>query len=99
MSSNETMEQHINKLGVMVEEFKAIETKVPLEVKVMVCFLNMLDTYKFLVTSLKSYESTKLTWEAVTTKLFNEEFMRKERGDAPSTNDVAFVHMLKECRL
>ncbi len=87
------MEQHINKLNVMVEELEAIETKVLFKVKVMVFLLNLLDSYKFLVTSLEFYESTKLTWEVVITKLFNEELMRKERGDAPSTSDVALVHI------
>jgi hypothetical protein len=42
MSFSETMEQHLNKLNMMAKELEAIETKVPLEVKVMVFFLNML---------------------------------------------------------
>ncbi len=92
MNFNETMEQHINKLNVMAEEFKAIETKMPFKVKVMVFLLSLLDSYKFLVTSLESYESTKLTWEVVIIRLFNQELMRKERGDAPNTSDVALVN-------
>ncbi len=52
----------------------------------------MLDSYKFVVMSLEFYESTKLTWEVVITRLFNEKLMRKERSDAPSTSDVALVH-------
>ncbi len=92
MSSSETMEQHLNKLNMMAKELEAIETKVPLEVKVMVFLSSLLDSYKFLIMSLEFYESTKLTWEVVITKLFNEELMRKERGDAPSTSDVVLVH-------
>ncbi len=76
----------------MVEKLEAIETKVPFKVKVMVFLLSLLDSYKFVVTSLEFYESTKLTWEVVTTKLLIEKLMGKERGDAPSTSDVALIH-------
>jgi len=99
MNFSETVEQHINKLNVMAEELKAIETKVPLKVKVMVFLLSLLDSYKFLVTSLESYESTNLTWEVVITRLFNQELMRKKRGDAPNTRCSSCSHKSKECRL
>ncbi len=92
MSFSETMEQHINKLNMMVKKLEAIETKVPLKVTVMVFLLSLLDSYKFVVTSLEFYESMKLTWEVVTTRLLIDELMRKERGDAPSTSDVALIH-------
>jgi len=99
MNFNETMEQHINKLNVMAKELEAIESRVPFEVKVMVFLLSLLDSYKFLVMSLQSYESTKLTWEVVITRLFNQKLMRKERGDTPNTSDVALVHTSRKCRL
>jgi len=99
MNFSETMEQHINKLNEMAKKLKAIETKVPLKVKVMVFLLSLLDSYKFLVTSLESYESTKLTWEVVITRLFNQELMRKERGDAPNTRCSSCSHKSKEYRL
>jgi hypothetical protein len=41
MNFNETMEQHINNLNMMVEELEVIETKVPLEIKVMVFLLSL----------------------------------------------------------
>jgi hypothetical protein len=98
MNFSETMEQHINKLNVMAKELEAIVTKVPLKVKVMVFLLSLLNSYKFLIMSLESYESTKLTWEVVITRLFNQELIRKERGDAPNTSDVALVHTSRKCR-
>ncbi len=64
----------------------------PPKVKVMVFFMSLLDNYKLLVTSLKFYKSTRLTWEVVTTKLLDEEFMRRENGDSSSASNVAFVH-------
>jgi hypothetical protein len=91
MNFSETMEQHMNKLSVMAEELKAIQAKVPLEVKVMVFLLSLSNSYKFLVTSLESYKSMKLAWEDVTTKFLNKEFMKRERSDAPNTSDVTLV--------
>ncbi len=44
----------------------------PPKVKVMVLLMSLLDNYKLLVTPVKFYESTRLTWEVVTTKLLNE---------------------------
>jgi len=75
MNSNETMEQHVNKLNVMVEEFDAIGAKVPPRVKVLIFLLSVPNSYQLLVASLESYEFTKLIWEVVTTRLFNEKFM------------------------
>jgi hypothetical protein len=57
----------------------------------MVFILSLLDSYKFLVTSLESYESTKVTWEVVITKLFNQKLM-KEKKVMLLIQDVALVH-------
>ncbi len=75
MNSNETMEQHVNKLNVMVEELDAIGSKVPPKVKVLIFLMSLPNNYQLLVMSLESYESTKLIWEVVITRLLNEEFM------------------------
>jgi hypothetical protein len=75
MSSNETMEQHVNKLSVMVEELDAIGIKVPPKVKVLIFLMSLPNSYQLLVTSLECNESTKLIREVVTTRLLNEEFM------------------------
>jgi hypothetical protein len=58
MGSNETMEQHVNKLNKMVKKLDAIKIKMPLEVKAMVLLMNLPNSYKLLVMSLESYEST-----------------------------------------
>ncbi len=79
MSSSETMEHYVNKLNGMVEECNAIGAKVLLEVKVMVPLMNLPNSYKLLVTSYESYESTRLTWEVVITRLLNEELTHEEK--------------------
>jgi predicted metal-dependent TIM-barrel fold hydrolase len=75
MNSNETMEQHVNKLNIIVEELDAIRAKVPPKVKVLIFLRSIPNRYQLLVMSLESYESTKLIWEVVTTRLLNEKFM------------------------
>jgi predicted metal-dependent TIM-barrel fold hydrolase len=75
MNSNETMEQHVNKLNIIVEELDAIRAKVPPKVKVLIFLMSIPNSYQLLVMSLESYESTKLIWEVVTTRLLNEKFM------------------------
>ncbi len=92
MSSNETMEQHVNKLNGMVKECNAIGVKLRPEVKVMVPFMSLPNSYKLLVTSYEFYESTRLTWEVVITKLLNEELTRRENCDSFNAFDIAFVH-------
>jgi type III secretory pathway component EscT len=59
MSSNETMEQHVNKLNTMAKELNAIGISVPSKIK-MVFLMDLHDSYQFLVTSLQSYKFTKL---------------------------------------
>ncbi len=54
--------------------------------------MSLLESYQLLVTSLKSYEPTKLTWEVVTTRLLDKKLMRRERGDGFDKGDVALVH-------
>jgi hypothetical protein len=76
------MEQHMNKLNVMAEELEAIQAKVPLEVKVMV----------FLLSLLNSYKSMKLTWEDITTRFLSKELMKRKRSDVPNTSEVALIH-------
>jgi hypothetical protein len=65
----------------MAKELVAIGAPIPIEVKVMVMLMNLPESYQFLVTSLESLNSIvpkKLTWVVVTTRLLNEELMRKE---------------------
>jgi hypothetical protein len=59
----------------MVEELDAIGSKVPPKVKVLIFLMSLPNNYQLLVMSLESYESTKLIWEVVITRLLNEEFM------------------------
>jgi len=59
MSSSKYMEPHVNKLNGMVEECNAIGAKVLPEVKVMVHFMSLPNSYKLLVTSYESYKSTR----------------------------------------
>jgi hypothetical protein len=75
MNLGDTMEQHLNKLGAMVEKIDAIETIVLVEVKVMVLLMSLQKNCEFLITSLESPESIdpkKLAWEVVATRLLNE---------------------------
>jgi hypothetical protein len=58
MSLSKYME-HVNKLNGMVEECNAIGAKVLPEVKVMVPFMSLPNSYKLLVTSYESYKSTR----------------------------------------
>jgi hypothetical protein len=55
ISSNETMEQHVNKSNTMVEELEVIGTTMLLEVKVTVFLMNFPINYQPLVTSSESY--------------------------------------------
>jgi hypothetical protein len=52
ISSNETIEQHVNKLNIMVEELKVIGTTMLLDMKVMVFLMNFPNSYQPLVKSL-----------------------------------------------
>jgi hypothetical protein len=82
MNSSDTMEQHLNKLGAMAKKLVAIGTPIPIEVKVMVLLMHLLESYQFFVTSLESLESidpNKITWVVITTRSLNEELMRKEK--------------------
>ncbi len=82
MNPTDTMEQHLNKLGAMVEELDAIGATIPPKVKVMILLMSLLEKYKFLVTSLESLESidtNKFPWEVIVTRLLNDELMRKEK--------------------
>ncbi len=58
----------------------------------MVLLMSLPDNYKLLVPSLKIYDSTRLTWEVVTTKPLNEEFMKRENGDSSSAFNITLVH-------
>jgi hypothetical protein len=60
MNPSNTMEEHLNKLGAIVEELDAIG--VPILVKVKVIFMNLFESYQFFVTSpklLKVHQSCK----------------------------------------
>jgi hypothetical protein len=45
MSSNETMEQHVNKLNVMVEKLDPIGVKVPPKVKLLIFLMSLPNSY------------------------------------------------------
>jgi hypothetical protein len=75
MNLGDTVEEHLNKLGAMVEKINAIKIIVLVEVKVMVLLMSLQKNYEFLITSLESPESNdpkKLAWEVVTTRMLNE---------------------------
>lgn len=71
----------MNKLGVMVDELDAIEVVIPKEIKVMVLLMSLLESYQTLFISLESSKEENPTWQNVSTRLFNEEFMRKEKAE------------------
>jgi len=60
MSSNETMEQHVNKLNTMAKELDAIGIGVFPKIKMMVFLMNLHDSYQLMVTSLQSYKFIEL---------------------------------------
>jgi hypothetical protein len=57
MNPSDTVEQHFNKLGAMVEKINAIKTIILVEVKVMVLLMSLPKNYEFPITSLESLES------------------------------------------
>jgi hypothetical protein len=57
MNPINTMEQHLNKFGAMVEELDVTRTTIPPKVKIMVLFMSLPESYESLVTSLESLES------------------------------------------
>jgi hypothetical protein len=48
MNHNDTMEQHLNKLGAMVEELDGIGATILDEIKVMVLFMSLPKSYLYL---------------------------------------------------
>ncbi len=64
----------------------------------MVLCMSLLNNYHPLVTSLEFYEFTRLTYKVVTMKLFNKEFMRKEKGDDSNKGDITLVYKNKKCK-
>jgi hypothetical protein len=76
----------------LVEECNAIRAKVLLEVKVMEPLMSLPNSYKLLVMSYKSYTSTRLTWEVVIIRLFNEELTRRKNGDSFSAFCLVLIH-------
>jgi hypothetical protein len=48
------MGHHLNKLGVMANEFNTIKATIPEEVKMMVMVMTLPNNYQILITSLKS---------------------------------------------
>lgn len=93
------MEEHLNKLGAIVEESNVIEIAIPEEVKVIMFLISLLQSYEYLLTSLESLESfdpKKLTWETVVTRLLNEELMRKENNKSLETMSSTKVTLLSK---
>jgi len=93
MNPSDTMEQHLNKMGAMVEEIDAIGTIVLVKVKVTMLLMSLPKIYEFLITSLESLESIdpkKLDWEVVATRLLNE--MEKNNvGPFESSTKTSFI--------
>ncbi len=77
------MEEHLSKLGAIIKELHVIKATIPEKVKIMMLLMSLPQSYEYLVTFLESLESfnlKKLTQEVVTTRLLNEELMKKEKN-------------------
>jgi hypothetical protein len=81
MEPLDIMEQHLNKLGTMVDELDAIEVAIPKEIKMMVLLISLPKSYQTLFNSLESSKVENCTWQNVNTRLFNKEFTRKEKAE------------------
>jgi hypothetical protein len=90
MALGDSMEEHLSKLGAIVEELDAIRVAIPKEVKVMVFLMGLPQSYEYLE-SLESFDLKKLTQEVVATRLLNEELMRKEKN---KSLEIVFVETM-----
>jgi hypothetical protein len=74
MNSSDTMDEHLNKLGAIVEELDTIG--VSILAKLTVILMNLFENYQFLITFpklIKSTNPTKVNWEVIAMKLLNED--------------------------
>jgi hypothetical protein len=71
------MEQHVNKLGAMVEELDGIGATILDEIKVMVVVMSLPKSYQYLITTLETLKPKDHTWDDVSIRFFNEELMCK----------------------
>lgn len=65
MNHNNTMEQHVNKLGAMAEELDAIGTTILDEINVMVFLMNLSERYQNFIIVLESFKPKDRTWDNV----------------------------------
>lgn len=79
MNHNDTMEQHVNKLGAMVEELDAIGVTILDEIKVMVLLMSLPKSYQYLIITFETLKPKDQTWDDVSTRLFNEKLMRQKK--------------------
>jgi hypothetical protein len=79
MNHNNTMEQHVNKLGAMVEELDGIGVTILHKIKVMVLLMSLPKSYQYLITTLETLKPKDCTWDDVSSRLFNEELMHKKK--------------------
>jgi hypothetical protein len=84
------MEVHLNKLATMANELEAIEGTVSYEVKVMVLLIGLPNNYQNLITTLETLQLANRTWD-VSTRLLNEELMKKEKGESQEGEEVAIL--------
>ncbi len=90
MGPIDTMEVHLNKLATMANELEAIEGTVSYEVKVMVLLIGLPNNYQNLITTLETLQLANRTWD-VSTRLLNEELMKKEKGESQEGEEVAIL--------
>ncbi len=91
MNPNNTMKQHVNKLGALVEELDDIGATTPNEIKVMVLLMSLLESYQYLITTFEMLKEEDCTQDDVNTMLLNEKLMQKEKCDYSQTMEVALL--------
>ncbi len=85
------MEQHVNKLGAMVEELDGIGVTILDEIKVMVLLTSLSKSYQYLIITLETLKPKDQTWDDVSTRLFNEKLMCQKRGDSSQTFEATLL--------
>jgi predicted amino acid-binding ACT domain protein len=90
MDPIDTMEVHFNKLATMANQLEAIEATILDEVKMMVLFISLPNSYQNLITTLETLQLANRTWD-VSTRLLNEELMKREKGESQEGEKVAVL--------
>jgi len=90
MGPPDTMEVHLNKLATMANELEAIEATILDEVKMMVLLKSLPNNYQNLITTLETLRLIDWTWD-VSTRLLNEELMKREKGESQEGEKVAIL--------